>query len=102
VTGDLFQSVPQTHRAFRTNGPTSASTFCDRLAAFLKAQPNRWVDGRTIATIAGYYAWRSRVSDLRRPPYSLNIVNRLRRAGRTTISEYMLVVAAGHDLGGAA
>lgn len=38
----------------------------DRLEAFLKARPNIWIDGRTIATIAGSYGWRTRLSELRR------------------------------------
>ncbi len=105
--GELFPSVPPPAAAFDhdprgSDSPTS--TFCDRLAAFLTSQPNQWVDGRAIASVAGYYAWRSRISDLRRPPYNLNIENRQYRQGRHTISEYRLVVPRRHgeDLGRAA
>ncbi len=64
-----------------------------RLARFLRARPGVWIDGRTLATVAGSYAWRSRVSDLRRAPFGMTLVNRQRRirtAGsvRITISEY--------------
>lgn len=51
-------------------------TLCDQLAAFLKQRPNTWIDGREIARIAGAYAWRSRISNLRRPPYGMAIENR--------------------------
>lgn len=48
----------------------------DRLAARFRAQPSKWIDGRGLAQIAGAYAWRSRVSDLRRAPYAMRIENR--------------------------
>jgi hypothetical protein len=68
----------------------------DRLAAFFKARPGEWIDGLQLAEIAGSYAWRSRVSDVRRGPHGLNIQNRLRRVERSdgthyTVSEYRLV-----------
>lgn len=83
----------------------SAASLCNRLAGFLKARPNQWIDGRELATVAGAYGWRTRVSDLRRSPYGLTVENRQRRQGRHTISEYRLVVAGGlvsQDLHGAA
>lgn len=78
------------------------SSLCDRLAAFLKAHPNEWIDGRQLATVAGAYGWRTRVSDLRHSPHYLNIINRQRRVGGYTVSEYMLVADVGGDLDGAA
>lgn len=69
----------------------NAATLCGRLAVFLRARPNQWIDGRELATIAGAYGWRTRVSDLRRPPYSLTIENRQRRHKRHVISEYRFV-----------
>jgi len=68
----------------------SGSSLCDRLAAYFKARSGQWIDGRDLATVAGAYAWRSRVSDLRRAPYHLTIENRQRRDGRYIISEYRL------------
>lgn len=65
------------------------------LAEFFQARPLVWIDGRELE-IAGRYAWRTRVSDLRRAPYLMDIRNRQRRVERpddttVTISEYMFV-----------
>lgn len=65
----------------------------ERLAEFFRKHPGEWIDGRAIATIAGSYAWRTRVSDLRRSPFKMSISNRQRRVtenGNTfTVSEYI-------------
>jgi hypothetical protein len=53
-----------------------SETLNDRLEEFLKARPNAWIDGSYLAQVAGKYAWRSRVSDLRRHR-GLTIENRL-------------------------
>ncbi len=37
----------------------------DRLEQFFRANPGEWVDGKRLERIAGSYAWRTRVSDLR-------------------------------------
>jgi hypothetical protein len=50
----------------------------DRLHAFFAARPGQWIDGERLAQVAGKYAWRSRCSDLRKPPYRLVIENRQR------------------------
>src|SRR5262245_27400703 len=68
-----------------------------RLADLFIAKPDIWIDGRDLANVAGAYAWRSRVADIRKPPFNLRIVNRQRRVktdGGSTfvISEYMNVV----------
>jgi hypothetical protein len=67
-----------------------------RLAQFFRAHAGEWLDGRRLATIAGCYAWRSRVSDLRRAPYVMRVENRQRRVTlddgrRVTISEYLFI-----------
>lgn len=67
------------------------------LAEFFKARPLVWIDGRELE-IAGRYAWRTRVSDLRRAPYFMNIENRQRRIAREdgtmyVVSEYRYVPA---------
>lgn len=46
--------------------PSERLSLCDKLEAYLKARPNQWVDGRHIATVAGSYGWRTRLSDLRK------------------------------------
>lgn len=48
----------------------------DRLATYFRAWPNRWIDGRELAKVAGAYGWRSRVSDCRRF-LSMQIDNRV-------------------------
>jgi hypothetical protein len=68
-------------------------TLTDQLAEFFRRRPGQWIDGVVLAQIAGRYAWRSRVSELRRPPYSMRVQNRQRhvRAGdmaKWTVSEY--------------
>lgn len=71
----------------------------DILAAYLAARPLEWIDGRAIATVAGAYAWRTRISQLRRPPHAMTIENRMRtertaEGRRYTVSEYRYVPAA--------
>lgn len=75
-------------------------TLTDRLAAYFRKRPSLWIDGRELSCVAGAYAWRSRVADIRRPPHSMTIENRQRRvrrivadgadsaAGAYVISEY--------------
>jgi len=53
----------------------SASTICDRLASLFRAHPGRRFTWRELASVAGGAAWRTRVSDLRHPPYSMTIRN---------------------------
>lgn len=65
-----------------------------RLAALFKAHPGPWLDGLAIQRVAGAYAWRTRISDVRRE-FGLEIENRQRREtspnGETiTRSEYRL------------
>ena len=68
----------------------------DQLAAYFRDPDNAgyWLDGRELATIAGAYAWRSRVSDCR-TQLGMQIVNRPRvlktNSGNITISEYRYV-----------
>lgn len=67
-------------------------TLMERLAAYFRARPNTWIDGVELASVAGCYAWRSRCSDLRRPPHSMTIQNRQRHvksgSRRFVVSEY--------------
>jgi hypothetical protein len=49
------------------------------LAEFFKARPGQWIDGKALERVAGGYAWRTRVSNLRRQPFGMVIENRIRR-----------------------
>ena len=66
-------------------------TYTGRVGTLLMAHRNQWVDGLEIAKVGGAYAWRSRLSDLRKF-YGWTVENRQRRQGRRVISEYRLVV----------
>jgi hypothetical protein len=46
----------------------------DKLETFFKAHPYQPVDGKVLAQIAGGYAWRTRVSNLRKQR-GMDIVN---------------------------
>jgi hypothetical protein len=64
----------------------------ESLAMYFKRHEGHWIDGRALATVAGSYAWRSRVAELRKPPFSMPVENRVRTVkdeGKTwRISEY--------------
>ena len=57
---------------------TSGENLTDRLAEFFRRRPNEWIDGDRLRLVAGKYAWRTRLSELRFPPYHMDIVNRPR------------------------
>jgi hypothetical protein len=66
------------------------------VAAYLEARPDRWIDGREIQAVAGAYAWRTRLSNLRYAPWFMKIENRQRKVvttkdGNYTVSEYRYV-----------
>lgn len=71
----------------------------DRLERFFREHPNTWIDGKDLAAVAGTYAWRSRVSNVRQRLLARGrtIENRQRRVklrGSSrwyTISEYRAV-----------
>ena len=67
-------------------------TMNDRLEAFLRANPGVWLDGHRLAAVAGYAAFRTRVSDLRLQR-GLRIENRVRRFPDYTVTEYRYVPA---------
>lgn len=76
---------------------TSSKSRAARLAEFFERRPNFWFDARALFPVAGHCGWRGRISDIRRPPFNLEIVNRQRVVkgpdGRRAyvISEYRLV-----------
>lgn len=57
-----------------------SDTLCDKLAAHFQQHAGEWIDGMALSRIAGQYAWRSRVSDLRKR--GMVIENRVRRVTR--------------------
>ena len=69
------------------NPPVTSGTFRDRLAAYFRQRPNVWIDGLELGTVGGGYAWRTRKSECCRQ-LGMRIVNRQRKVGRVTISEY--------------
>lgn len=54
------------------------TTLNDRLAAYFKARPNQWLGARELGRVAGFAGWRTRTSNLRKPPYSMVIENRVK------------------------
>lgn len=68
---------------------------CARLARYLVLRRGQWIDGRVLAGIGGAYAWRTRLSDLRKAPWFLDIENRYRHVNedgrKWIVSEYRLV-----------
>jgi hypothetical protein len=48
----------------------------EALAAYFKARPGQWLSALDLAKVGGALAWRTRLSDLRRPPYAMQIENR--------------------------
>lgn len=73
-----------------------------QLATLFKARPNAWIDGMELARIGGQYAWRTRVSDLRRAPWHMDIENRERKVEvegrRFTVSEYRFLPQARQEV----
>lgn len=59
-----------------------------RLAAYFRVREGEWVNARELLNVAGFAGWRTRVSDLRKPPYRMTIENRTRRVNGITVSEY--------------
>jgi hypothetical protein len=53
-------------------------TMCARVARLLLANRGTWVDGTEIARVGGAYAWRTRLSDLRKTPWCLTVENQMR------------------------
>lgn len=78
---DLFTAPPST-------------SLCAKLADYFKAREGRWVDAHELLSVAGFAAWRTRLSELRRAPYGMQIVNRTYRRNGLTVSEYKFVKAA--------
>lgn len=52
--------------------------FVAKVARHFMARPGQWVDYRELATVGGFGAWRTRVSDARHR-YAMTIENRSKR-----------------------
>lgn len=68
-------------------------TLLSRLEGYFLAHPNTEIDGRALHPIAGSYAWRSRLAELR-TKRNLDIENRQTRVGRKVTSTYTLHMPA--------
>lgn len=71
--------------------PLSGSSLCAKLARFFMAREGQWIDGDALRAVGGRYAYRTRVSELRRDPWAMDIRNRQRKVDGYTISEYRFV-----------
>lgn len=63
------------------------------LAEYFRQRPNQWVSALSLLEIGGTLSWRSRLSELRDPPFGLHIINRQRVVRRddgscVLVSEY--------------
>lgn len=76
--------------------PPAPRSLVETLAAYFRARPRQWIDGLALAQVAGSYAWRSRLSELRRPPFTMTIENRQYKRDRFTVSEYRFVPEEAH------
>lgn len=75
----------------------SGTSLTDKLEAFFRDRPLTWIDGKTLAQIAGGYAWRTRTSELRKRGMVIeNRVTTRYTAGQTAFkaSEYRYVPSA--------
>ena len=62
-------------------------TFRDAVALHLIAHRGEWVRAETLMEIGGRMAWRTRTSECR-TQLGMSILNRTRKVGRVTVSEY--------------
>lgn len=72
-------------------------TRAERLADYFQRRPGQWLSAFDLADVGGLLSFRTRVSELRRPPFNLDVENRVRRGQRAdgtpySISEYRLKV----------
>ena len=79
------------------------TTHVQRLAAYFLLRPNQWVSALELVEIGGRLSWRTRLSDLRKPPFGMVIesdVSEVRRrpgGGYERISKYRYVVKNHRD-----
>lgn len=72
-------------------------SFVEQIARLFVSRPGCWISSDQLSAVGGRCAWRTRIADARRPPYSLQIENRQRRVRANdqtvTVSEYRLVTS---------
>lgn len=68
-------------------------TLLQRLATHFKSHSNEWIDGLDLQSVAGSYAWRSRLAELR-TKLGLDVENKLERNDGVVKSSYMLHMPA--------
>jgi hypothetical protein len=68
-----------------TNQRTAA---CIQLAVYFLARPNQDIPAPDLVPLGGLCSWRTRISDLRKAPYHLDIRNETRTARRADGSAY--------------
>ena len=72
----------------------ASESLCARVARLLLSKRGQWVDGREIAKVGGYAGYRTRLSNLRKAPWWLDVRNRVRtvtNGDRTfKVSEYQV------------
>ena len=73
------------------SAPPAKVTLTDRLAAHFRVRAGEWINARDLLNVAGFAGWRTRVSNLRYPPYNMMIVNRSRTVNGYRVSEYRYV-----------
>jgi hypothetical protein len=67
------------------------TAYRDRVAGLFRASPGAWIDGLTVASRGGAYAWRTRVSECR-VQLGMVIENRVRALENgTRASEYRYI-----------
>ncbi len=62
-------------------------TLTERVRALFISRPNEWVDGRELAQVGGYAAWRTRLSECRKR-YGMRLENQVIRHEDYTVSRY--------------
>lgn len=70
-------------------------TYTEAVASHFRAHAGEWIDGLSLAQIGGAYAWRSRLTDVRR--LGMTIENRQRRVGNRVVSEYRYAPVVGQQ-----
>ena len=70
-------------------------TFTARVAELFRSMPGQWIEAEVLSKVGGRCAWRTRVSELRHPPYAMTIENRQRLVetplGNFKVSSYRYV-----------
>jgi hypothetical protein len=62
-------------------------TLTEKVRAVFLANPGEWIDGRELANVGGYAAWRTRLSECR-TEFGMAIENEVTRHDDYTVSKY--------------